>query len=135
MSTRLTLLAFLSLALTGCATLGGKVQTEELDGATVTCALSESGSAGRLHVSVVDPYGSPVSQAAVTVKRLSSETTFTIVADDTGHLRIEHLLPAAYRVEVSVGSLRGTSTDNLPIRAGCTTSVTIQVGATPSGRS
>jgi len=59
---------------------------------------------------------------------LSSGAVFSIVADDTGHLRIEHLLPGSYRVEVEVGRLRGQSTDSLPIRAGCTTSVTIRVG-------
>lgn len=127
-SPRIASLSLLSLALAGCATFGGSPRTEVLDGATVTCAGPESGGAGRLHVAVVDEHDSPLSQAAVTVRRLTSDAVFTIVADDTGHLRIEHLLPGPYRVDVVVRSLRGRSVDSLPIRAGCTTSVTIRVG-------
>jgi len=128
-SPRFAWLSLLSLALGGCATFEGSPRTETLDGATLTCAGSDSGGAGRLHVAVVDEHDTPLSQASVTMRRLSSDAVFTIVADDTGHLRIEHLLPGSYRVEVEVGSRRGHSADSLPIRAGCTTSVTIRVGS------
>jgi hypothetical protein len=128
--TRLSSLTLLSLGVVGCATVGGTTRTETLDGATVTCTPSGPGAAGRLHVAVVDQDEAPLSQASVTVRRLSSDSVFTIVADDTGHLRIEHLLPGPYRVDVVVRSMRGSSMDGLPIRAGCTTSVTIHIGGT-----
>lgn len=120
----------LALSLIGCATVGPRSRPETVDGASVLCPPSESGGGARLHVAIVDQQGASVSQASVTVRRLSSEAVFTIVADDTGHLNIEHLLPGPYRVEVTRGAFHGSSATRFPVRAGCTTSVTIPVGPT-----
>jgi hypothetical protein len=118
---------FLVLFAPACATLRGGDRVDPIEGGEVQCLASESSDAGRLRIAVVDGLGAPVSQAAVTVRRLSAEAVFSIVADDSGHLRIEHLLPGAYRVEVALEGVPRGFREAVPVRAGCTTSVTVPV--------
>jgi hypothetical protein len=128
------MLTLASLGLMGCATAGRTSRVETVDGASVLCrqdqAASGSSHGGRLRVAVVDHLGSPAARASVTVRRLSSETVFAILTDDTGHLRIEHLLPGRYSVEVELRGFRSSRARTLPVRAGCITSVTVPLEPT-----